>query len=123
MMIRHKQGGNIINIGSVIGSSGNVGQTAYSASKAGLVGVTKTWAKELAPKGIRVNIIEPGFITTDMTQDIPEEKKAAFISQIPLKRFGTEEDVMSAVDFIIQNKYLTGQSIVIDGGLTLNNWS
>uniref|UniRef100_A0A6B2LFG9 Ketoreductase domain-containing protein n=1 Tax=Arcella intermedia TaxID=1963864 RepID=A0A6B2LFG9_9EUKA len=120
-MIRQRRG-NIVNIGSVVGLSGDVGQSAYSASKAALVGLTRSWAKELGPKGIRVNLIAPGYIDTDMIQNISETKKSNLLKQIPLGRLGTVEDVREAVQLVLGTHYLTGQIIVLDGGLTTNSF-
>lgn len=116
-MLRKRKGGCIINISSVIGIQGNVGQSAYSASKAGIIGFTKSLAKELGPSQIRVNAIAPGFIDTDMTKDIPEETRAKLIDQIPLRRFGHVNDVSLAALFIAQSNYINGQVLSIDGGL------
>lgn len=118
-MIRKRKGGCIINISSIVGLYGNVGQSAYSASKAGIIGFTKSLAKELGPSQIRVNAIAPGFIDTDMTQDIEQEQKSKIIENIPLKRFGNVNDVSLAALFIAQSNYIHGQVLSIDGGLTL----
>ncbi|CAO3635940.1 unnamed protein product [Mucor hiemalis] len=116
-MLRKRKGGCIINISSVVGIQGNVGQSAYSASKAGIIGFTKSLAKELGPSQIRVNAIAPGFIDTDMTKDIPEETRAKLMEQIPLRRFGHVNDVSLAALFIAQSNYINGQVLSIDGGL------
>jgi len=117
-MIKNKKG-NIINIGSIVGQKGNVGQTAYTASKAALQGLTVTWAKELAPKNIRVNLIAPGLIESDMTSNIGPEKKQQLIDKILLKRFGSTEEIALTVGFLLNNSYITGQTIVVDGGFSL----
>lgn len=108
-------------IGSVVGSAGNVGQTAYSASKAGLVGVTKSLAKELGNRNIRVNLVEPGFITTEMTDAMTDVAKERVLSSIPLARFGQAEEVAKLVAFLVSDdaSYITGQCIRIDGGLII----
>jgi len=103
-------------IGSVIGINGNEGQSVYSASKAGIIGFTKSLAKELGHKGITVNVVAPGFIDTDMTKNLAKEK---ILSQIALNRFGTVEDVASTVLFVANSSYITGQVLVVDGGLSL----
>lgn len=118
-MLKWRQGGCIINISSVVGERGNIGQSAYSASKAGIIGFTKSLAKELGPSQIRVNAIAPGFIHTDMTQDIPDEKKLKIIENIPLRRFGHVNDVSLAALFIAQSEYIHGQVLNIDGGIVL----
>ncbi|KAG0809432.1 hypothetical protein G6F29_009291 [Rhizopus arrhizus] len=118
-MIRKRKGGCIINISSVIGLEGNVGQTAYSASKAGLVGFTKSLAKELGPLQIRVNAIAPGFIDTDMTSTIDNDKRSKILSNIALRRFGKVQDVALAAQFIAESDYIHGQVLTIDGGLMI----
>uniref|UniRef100_A0A8C4SCZ7 3-ketoacyl-[acyl-carrier-protein] reductase beta subunit n=1 Tax=Erpetoichthys calabaricus TaxID=27687 RepID=A0A8C4SCZ7_ERPCA len=111
-----QQGGSIVNIGSIVGLKGNTGQSVYSASKAGLVGFTRSLAKEVAAKNIRVNLVAPGFIKTDMTIGINEaEVKKA----IPLGRFGDPDEVAQAVVFLLKSPYITGQVLVVDGGLQL----
>lgn len=114
-----KKSGRIINISSVSGLMGNPGQANYAASKAGLIGFTKSIAKELAGRGITCNAVAPGFISTEMTDFIDEEKKNVLKTQIPLKRFGTAEDVANTVVFLASDKasYITGEVIKVDGGL------
>ena len=113
--------GKIVNIASVVGLIGNAGQANYSASKAGVIGLTKTAARELAPRNINVNAVAPGFIQTEMTANLPEEAKAAFLRNIPLSRPGTAEDVAKAVRFLAgeESDYLTGQVIHVDGGMVM----
>ncbi|GEN55748.1 3-oxoacyl-[acyl-carrier-protein] reductase FabG [Halolactibacillus alkaliphilus] len=114
-----QKGGAIINLSSVVGLSGNPGQINYVAAKSGVIGMTKTAAKELAAKNIRVNAVAPGFITTDMTDDLPEEQKTLLMSQIPLKRLGEPKQVAEAVYFLASEKasYITGQTLSVDGGM------
>ena len=109
--MRGKYGGSIINIGSVIGSRGNGGQSIYSASKAGLSGLTRSLAIELGPRNIRVNLIEPGYIDTDMTAGFTEEKKEALMKNISMGRLGSVEDVANVATFLASEKarYITGQ--------------
>jgi len=111
--------GKIINISSVVAEIGNIGQANYSASKAGILGLTKTSAKELAGRGITVNAVAPGFINTEMTEKLPDKVKEAFISQIPMQRMGEPEDVAEVVYWLASNSanYITGQVIHINGGL------
>jgi 3-oxoacyl-[acyl-carrier protein] reductase len=116
-----RRAGRIINISSVIGLSGNKGQANYAASKAGLIGFTKSVAKEYGSRNILVNAIAPGFIETDMTSALPEEARAAMLGGISLGRFGRPEDVAGAVLFLASELagYITGQVLVIDGGLAV----
>ena len=111
-----QQGGSIVNIGSVVGLKGNPGQSVYSASKGGLVGFSRALAKEVAKKKIRVNVVAPGFVHTDMTKDLKEEHLK---SNIPLGRFGDPLDVAHAALFLWESPYITGQALVVDGGLQL----
>ena len=113
--------GRIINIGSVVGLTGNAGQVNYAASKAGLVGLTKSLAQELGSRGVTANLVAPGFITTDMTSTLPDELKVAAQKQIPLGRFGGPEEIAAAVRFLASDAaaYVTGQVLVVDGGLAM----
>jgi len=120
IMMKQKSG-KIINITSVVGVIGNPSQTNYAASKAGLIGLTKSIAKELASRGINCNAIAPGFIETEMTDVLPENVKENYLNNIPQKRFGTPEDVANVVGFLASEEanYITGQVIHIDGGLVM----
>ncbi len=120
-MMREKKGGKIVNISSVIGLVGNIGQANYAASKAGIIGLTKSMAKELALRNINVNAIAPGFIETDMTKKLPEKVRQELQQQIPLKRLGIVEDVAKAVYFLVSDasNYITGQVINVDGGMVM----
>jgi len=114
-----QRSGKIINIASIIGEMGNAGQVNYGASKAGVIGMTKTLAREFAPRGIKVNAIAPGFIETAMTDRIPEKERTDMINAIPLKALGQPEDIANLVTFLASDKanYITGQVISVNGGL------
>ncbi len=114
-----KRKGSIVNISSVSGIMGNAGQTNYAAAKAGLVGFTKSLAREVGVKNIRVNAVAPGYIDTEMVRRMPEEKRATALSAIPMERFGTPEEIASVVLFLASDdsSYITGQTFVVDGGL------
>lgn len=113
--------GRIVNISSVVGISGNTGQTNYAASKAGIIGFTKSLAKEVASRGILVNAVAPGFIETSMTEVLKEEVKEEIAKSIPLKRMGTAQDVANVVKFLVSedSAYMTGQVIQVDGGMLM----
>lgn len=120
VMMKQRKGV-IINISSVVGIMGNIGQINYSAAKAGVIGMTKTAARELAARGIRVNAVAPGFIETSMTDVIPEKIKEGMIHSIPLGRMGQAEDVAAAVCFLASDDaaYITGQVLKVDGGMVM----
>ena len=124
-MIRHCSGlflrqraGRIVNVASVVGITGNAGQSNYAASKAGLIGLTKSTAKELGTRGILCNAVAPGWIETEMTDSI-SEKKEAWLGQIPLGRGGTPEEVAEAVTFLVKADYITGEVLRVDGGMAM----
>ena len=120
LMVKQRSG-RIINISSVVGVAGNAGQTNYSASKAGIIGFTKSLAREVASRNILVNAVAPGFIATDMTSVLNDAQKENINTQIPLKRMGTAEDVASLVKFLASEdaSYITGQVINVDGGMIM----
>ena len=119
-MMRQRYG-RIVNMASVVGVAGNAGQANYSASKAGIIGLTKSAAKELASRGITVNAIAPGLIVPDMTADLADKVKDEMMKQIPLKRFGQAEDVANAAAFLVSDEaaYITGQVLHVDGGMVM----
>jgi 3-oxoacyl-[acyl-carrier protein] reductase len=120
-MMKRRQG-RVVNIASVVGQMGNAGQVNYSASKAGVIGLTKSMAKELAPRGITVNAVAPGFIKTAMTESLSEDVKAAMMSSIPLACLGETEDITASVLFLLSEgaRYITGQVIGVNGGMFMN---
>lgn len=114
--------GKIISIGSVVGSSGNPGQTNYCAAKAGLIGFSKSLAKEIGARGITVNVVSPGFIDTDMTKALDEDQRTAISSNIPLNRLGLPSEIAAAVGFLASSgaDYITGETIHVNGGMYMN---
>ncbi len=121
MMMKQRHG-SVINISSIVGINGNAGQCNYAASKAGIIGFTRSFAKELGSRGIRCNAVAPGFIETPMTQQLPEEVRKDWITKIPLRRGGTDNDVARVSLFLASelSSYVTGQVVCCDGGLALN---
>lgn len=120
LMMKQKYG-RIISMSSVVGLRGNAGQMNYAASKAGIIGLTKSMAKELATRGVTVNAVAPGFIATDMTDAMPEAAKTATLASIPMQRLGAAEDVAKAVAFLASDDaaYITGQVLAVDGGMAM----
>ncbi|HHH19233.1 MAG TPA: 3-oxoacyl-ACP reductase FabG [Campylobacterales bacterium] len=116
-----KRFGSVVNIASIVGETGNAGQTNYSASKGGTIAMTKSFAIEAAPRGIRYNTITPGFIATEMTDVLKEEVKEAFIAKIPLARFGEPKEVAEAVAFLLSDhaSYITGETLKVNGGMLM----
>lgn len=118
-LMQKQRAGNIVNISSIAGLRGNIGQANYAASKAGIIGLTKTAAREGALRGVRCNAVAPGMIHTAMTAAMSEKRQEEFASQIPLKRFGDPTEIADAVAFLAGNAYITGQVLTVDGGLTI----
>jgi 3-oxoacyl-[acyl-carrier protein] reductase len=117
-MMRNRWG-RVINISSVVGQAGSAGQVNYAASKAGLIGMSKALAQEMGSRGITVNVVSPGYIETDMTKDLPDERRQKILASIPLERAGTPEDVAAAVRFLASEEagYITGQVLGVNGGM------
>lgn len=120
-MIKNKVSGRIINISSIVGVSGNPGQANYCAAKAGLIGMTKSLAMEVASRGITVNCVAPGFIKSDMTDGLTESQKESILQRVPMKRMGEAEDIASTIAFLASNysSYITGQTIHVNGGMLM----
>jgi 3-oxoacyl-[acyl-carrier protein] reductase len=116
-----KRFGAVVNISSIVGESGNAGQTNYSASKGGVIAMSKSFAMESAPRGIRFNTVTPGFIATEMTDVLKDEVRSAFISKIPLGRFGEPREVAEAVAFLLSDhsSYITGETLKVNGGMLM----
>jgi 3-oxoacyl-[acyl-carrier protein] reductase len=114
-----KRGGSIVNISSIVGLHGNWGQTNYGASKAGIVGFTKSLARELGSRGVRANVVAPGYVKTQLTDVLPEEATATMLQQTPLGRLGEPEDIAGAVRFLCSDAaaFITGEVLLVDGGL------
>jgi 3-oxoacyl-[acyl-carrier protein] reductase len=114
-----RRGGAIVNVSSIVGLHGNPGQTNYSASKAGIIGFTKALARELGPRGVRANVVAPGYVTTQLTNVLPEELQQAMLDSTPLGRLGDPEDVAGAVRFLCSDEaaFITGEVLLVDGGL------
>lgn len=121
LMMMKKKYGKIVSISSIVGIRGNAGQPGYASSKAGIIGLTKTMAAEVAKRNITVNAVAPGFIQTEMTGELPEKVKAKYMEQIPMQKYGEVNDIAEAVSFLSsdKSKYITGQVLVVDGGILL----
>jgi len=120
-LMNKKRFGSIVNISSIVGESGNVGQVNYSASKGGMIAMTKSFALEGASRGIRFNAVTPGFISTDMTDKLSDDIKQSYIDKIPLKKFGTSKDVAESVAFLLSDSagYITGETLRVNGGMLM----
>ncbi len=120
-VMRKKKFGSVVNVASIVGETGNAGQTNYAASKGGVIAMTKSFAIEAGTSGIRYNTITPGFIATDMTDELPEEIKANFVANIPMKRFGEAKEVAEATAFLLSDhsSYITGETLKVNGGLNM----
>jgi len=120
-MMRKQKFGSIVNIASIVGETGNAGQTNYSASKGGVIAMTKSFAQESATSGIRYNAVTPGFIATDMTNELNDEVKESFTSKIPMKRFGNPSEVAEATAFLLSDhsSYITGETLKVNGGMNM----
>ena len=114
-----KRGGSIVNISSIVGLHGNPGQTNYAAAKAGIIGFTKSLARELGSRGVRANVVAPGYVSTQLTDVLPDEAKAAMLAATPLGRLGDPEDIAGAVRFLCSDaaSFITGEVLLVDGGL------
>ena len=114
-----RRAGSIVNISSVVGLHGNPGQTNYAASKAGIIGLTKALARELGSRGVRANVVAPGYVSSRLTDEIPEELRQAMMANTPLGRFGAPEDIAGAVRFLCSDEasFITGEVLLVDGGL------
>jgi 3-oxoacyl-[acyl-carrier protein] reductase len=114
-----RRGGSIVNVSSIVGLHGNPGQTNYSASKAGIIGFTKALARELGSRGVRANVVAPGYVSTRLTNELPEELRNAMLANTPLGRFGEPEDIAGAVRFLCSDaaSFVTGEVLLVDGGL------
>ena len=114
--------GRIVSIGSVVGSAGTPGQTNYCAAKAGVIGFTKSLAREVASRGITVNVVAPGFMQSDMTDELNEKQREAILSQIPMNKMGTADDIFQAVNFLISDsaQYITGETLHVNGGMYMS---
>ena len=117
-----KRAGRIINIGSVVGTSGNAGQANYAAAKAGIIGFSKSLAREIASRGITVNTIAPGFIETDMTAALTEQQRASMLRDVPAERLGKPAEIAAAVNFLASDEasYITGETLHVNGGMSMN---
>ena len=114
-----KRGGTIVNVSSIVGLHGNFGQTNYAASKAGLIGFTKSLARELGSRGVRANVVAPGYVKSRLTDAIPEDARTSMLANTPLGRLGDPEDVAGAVRFLCSDeaRFITGEVLLVDGGL------